>query len=390
MRRRSLSIIVRAAIAVIFIVAGTAKLIQAALGAVPADTMLGRVVGGSLFLLASIGLVELLFGLWYGSGIAARGAALFGLSLCSIFLAFLWQEWRRSTPLPCGCLSFLQSAKQLDARVQLKGSMAFNAVLAAWLAASFIRTTCVGSGTSSGSRDEVTSHRTVVAPARAGVTLIELLIVLAIIGALAAILLPVVGRVREHGLRTRCAANLHVIGQAFAGYASDFRGVVPRGARYTDARFPIWPVVLQPYLRGRAAESWTDISSTSVLQCPSHPTADIPTAFVLNAFAFETAPDWKQSPTVGVGSIRNPARLPWVLETPDLFNKKSNLVYDDIFFETHHVIYQPEHLPGSAQARVTFARHRRSSNVLYLDGHVDIVSPGAIRLDDFDDGARNR
>lgn len=60
--------------------------------------------------------------------------------------------------------------------------------------------------------------------ARRGFTLIELLTVIAIIVILAAILLPVLGRVREQSTRTECMSNLHQIATAIKLYKLDERG----------------------------------------------------------------------------------------------------------------------------------------------------------------------
>lgn len=60
-----------------------------------------------------------------------------------------------------------------------------------------------------------------------GFTLIELLTVIAIIGILAAILIPVVGRVRESARGSACASNMRQIGQAAHMYAADNNGKGP-------------------------------------------------------------------------------------------------------------------------------------------------------------------
>lgn len=58
-------------------------------------------------------------------------------------------------------------------------------------------------------------------------TLIELLTVIAIIGILASILIPTVGRVRESARRTVDASNIRQIGQASLIYANDNREALP-------------------------------------------------------------------------------------------------------------------------------------------------------------------
>src|SRR5579862_4338724 len=69
------------------------------------------------------------------------------------------------------------------------------------------------------------------ASSRSGVSLIEILVVIAIIGVLLGLILPAVHTAREASYRVQCASNLSQIGKAYHSYleangmrASSFRG----------------------------------------------------------------------------------------------------------------------------------------------------------------------
>jgi prepilin-type N-terminal cleavage/methylation domain-containing protein/prepilin-type processing-associated H-X9-DG protein len=91
-----------------------------------------------------------------------------------------------------------------------------------------------------------------------GFTLVELLVVLAILGIIAGMLFPVLARAREQGRRTTCLSQLHQIAQAHLLYLQDWDEQLPDW-RYPAGLHPAasdgfvtWMEFLQPYLRSRA------------------------------------------------------------------------------------------------------------------------------------------
>jgi prepilin-type N-terminal cleavage/methylation domain-containing protein/prepilin-type processing-associated H-X9-DG protein len=73
-----------------------------------------------------------------------------------------------------------------------------------------------------------------------GFTIIELLVVMAILALLTALLLPVISSARERSHQAACASNLKQIGSALMLYASDHDGFIPSWnfASHTEYTYP--------------------------------------------------------------------------------------------------------------------------------------------------------
>lgn len=144
----------------------------------------------------------------------------------------------------------------------------------------------------------------IVVPRRtSGFSLIEMLVVLCVIGVLAALIFSAFGRVREKGRQTACLSNLKQLGVAIALYQGDNDQIFPRGGDPTDIHTSLWQqaadgvyadevdhlppltFVLRPYIK-----------SKDVWRCPSDVGFDVtessqtlnarPTSFAVFAMSY--------------------------------------------------------------------------------------------------------
>ena len=106
-------------------------------------------------------------------------------------------------------------------------------------------------------------------PIRPGFTLIELLVVLAIIGILAALLLPVLSGAKARAHRTKCLNNVRQLQLALQLYAGDHHDRVPPRDHEDGA---IWIDRFEPYY-----------TSPDVLLCPTD-RGDVDHSYLMNGF----------------------------------------------------------------------------------------------------------
>ena len=134
---------------------------------------------------------------------------------------------------------------------------------------------------------------------RRAFTLIEVLVVIAVLAILAALLLPVLSRAKDSGRRAACTSNLHQLFIATSLYAADHEGVYP-----PDSATHHWPHQL-----------FSGYENLDVLRCPADPAASqasgpvspdtAPRSFVMNSFADEfaaSAPKPSLSGNISAGS----------------------------------------------------------------------------------------
>ncbi|MGB8168908.1 MAG: prepilin-type N-terminal cleavage/methylation domain-containing protein [Chthoniobacteraceae bacterium] len=188
---------------------------------------------------------------------------------------------------------------------------------------------------------------------RAAFTLVELLVVIAVIGLLASLLLAGAHRVREQADVARCLHNLRQWSVALTAYATDHDGETPRrgqGVRpVTKIQKPEdWFNALPPYA---GLPAYRDLPQRirpgdgTIFACPR---AQDPGAFAFLPYAMnrELSPTDRQSPH-RLAEIPEPAKVVFMADAPGPYS--STIASDG---------------PDSV-----VARHGGRANVVFLDGH---------------------
>lgn len=124
----------------------------------------------------------------------------------------------------------------------------------------------------------------------AGFTLVEVLVVIAIIGALVAMLVPAVQGARETARRNACLSNVRQLSVAMQAFDTNNRSlpgwrnriVFPITATTSGTWFPSWPVMLLPHVeRSDVYETWASAAPARpympIFVCPSSPPASLMT-----------------------------------------------------------------------------------------------------------------
>ena len=190
----------------------------------------------------------------------------------------------------------------------------------------------------------------------AGFTLVELLVVMAIIGLLLALLVPAVGRGRSSAVSSACRDRMRQLGLAVGQFADDNEDLFPRSqhSSFTYNELP-WGRTIARYL-GADSGSWRTLLA-GVYHCPgdARPNA---WSFGLNVY-YELGPedDYNGKPDT------------W-RHRRDVPRPAATIVHAENASSADHIMPNFWVSPGDTED-VAQTRHRGLANYTFADGHVE-------------------
>jgi len=204
-------------------------------------------------------------------------------------------------------------------------------------------------------------------------TLVELLMVVAIIGVLLALLLPAIQSVRASARRVQCMSNMRQVGLATIQFCEARQGNFPGSSHTVGSEHEAWIYQLGPYME--------DLHAVRICPDDLHGIERMKqkqTTYVLNAYVTNEAP--------AAQAVTNRNRLRQTSQTMVMFeladkkvpSPQNDHVHSFDWFKPINVAFNKVH--QAIQNEITTTRHRDAAHYLFADGRVEPISDETIRF----------
>jgi prepilin-type processing-associated H-X9-DG protein/prepilin-type N-terminal cleavage/methylation domain-containing protein len=207
---------------------------------------------------------------------------------------------------------------------------------------------------------------------RDGLTLVEIMVVITIIGLLFALLLPVLSRAKARAQQIQCINNLHQFGTGLQNFLADNHGYISTLGTPGDDYPGTWLRQLQKY--GFGNDKTTNFSTTGVWRCPAAhfgdwvtrlPPGVRPSYYVYNTFGFGP-----KTNSLGLGGNYNPNNGTYTrTRESDVLVPSEMMAFGDSF--NGGISFSRAPLDQLENEGNTTTRHQGRGNVVFCDGHTE-------------------